>query len=108
MLVDELPLIVQPYPWIVGLQLLEGGEDEVLPRAVGVLEVLANHLGLVLIINKTDFAKKISRQNSVKHIIYLLGMSDLTDHKIKQISAYPTIFHILNFSTSIKILHLDV
>ena len=44
MLVDELPLIVQAYPRVVGLQLHEGGEDEVLSRAVGVFEVLPYYL----------------------------------------------------------------
>ena len=51
MLVDELPLIVQAYPRVVGLQIHEGGEDEVLPRAVGVFEKLADHFGLILIVN---------------------------------------------------------
>ena len=34
MLVDELPLIVQAYPRVAGLELHEGGEDEVLSRAL--------------------------------------------------------------------------
>ena len=47
MLVDELPLVVQAYPRVAGLQLHERGEDEVLSRAVGVFEVLPlTHPGL--------------------------------------------------------------
>ena len=60
MLVDELPLIVQAYPRVAGLELHEGGEDEVLSRAVGVLEVLAHHFRLVLVLDGVDVLRRPS------------------------------------------------